>query len=205
MTRNTSRTDDRRRRRSRRELLKACEALIEEVGYEATTADAIAAQADMGRRTFYNHFDNKRDCVLAAVTDRYQGYVEDVFSHRGEEQDAAIAMVRTAITVLDRILDDPLTGRLLDSPRLLAQAIDHSQRNFMLDDIQRGRSQGAFSVPSNLGNLPTIMLWGFVGLILETSGQSNREQARTDWGRHLLLNLGVPLTAINDILRRALS
>jgi AcrR family transcriptional regulator len=53
----------RRRQRTRQQLLDATQKLILDQGYEDTSAEAVAELADLGRSTFYNHFDNKQDAV----------------------------------------------------------------------------------------------------------------------------------------------
>lgn len=45
----------------------AVAAVVAEKGYEGTTTDAIAARASISLSTFYAHFTDKRDAVLAAL------------------------------------------------------------------------------------------------------------------------------------------
>src|SRR5262245_51857007 len=53
-----------RSRQKRDALLAAAARLFEEQGYEATTADDIAAAADVSIGTFYSYFRNKRQVLL---------------------------------------------------------------------------------------------------------------------------------------------
>ena len=66
--------NDRRRQRTRQQLLQAVETLVLSDGYEDTSAETIAELADLGRSTFYNHFDNKEDAVLSTLTERFKQY-----------------------------------------------------------------------------------------------------------------------------------
>jgi len=54
---------DRRVERTRLALLQAFIDLVLSEGYEATTVDAVAARANIGRSTFYVHFRSKEDIL----------------------------------------------------------------------------------------------------------------------------------------------
>ncbi|HZQ38379.1 MAG TPA: TetR/AcrR family transcriptional regulator [Dehalococcoidia bacterium] len=56
---------DRRVLRSRRLLQEALVALILERGYDAVTVQAVLDRADVGRATFYAHFDGKEALLLS--------------------------------------------------------------------------------------------------------------------------------------------
>ena len=60
----------------RRRLNDAAAAVFARTGYADATAEAIAREASMSKATFYEHFDNKEDCILAlfeAATERIIG------------------------------------------------------------------------------------------------------------------------------------
>jgi AcrR family transcriptional regulator len=54
-----------RQTRQRRRLDQAAAAVFARVGYADATAEAIAREAGMSKATFYEHFDNKEDCICA--------------------------------------------------------------------------------------------------------------------------------------------
>jgi AcrR family transcriptional regulator len=54
-----------RQDRQRRRLNEAAAAVFARVGYADATAEAIAREAGMSKATFYEHFDNKEDCICA--------------------------------------------------------------------------------------------------------------------------------------------
>ncbi|MEV6897738.1 TetR/AcrR family transcriptional regulator [Amycolatopsis sp. NPDC051372] len=58
------------RARMRARLLTAALKLFEEGGYEATTIDHIAAEADVARQTVLNHYPHKRDFLVEWGQDR---------------------------------------------------------------------------------------------------------------------------------------
>lgn len=67
---------ERRRRETRERLLKAALDLFATQGYTATTFDHIAARADVGRQTAFNHFRRKEDFVTAWVELRHRHLAE---------------------------------------------------------------------------------------------------------------------------------
>src|SRR6185436_12449618 len=60
---------DRRVARSRRALKEALTDLILEQGYESVTVQDIIDRADVGRSTFYSHFLDKDDLLMAILPD----------------------------------------------------------------------------------------------------------------------------------------
>lgn len=65
---------DRRVRRTRRLLKNAMMELIQEVGWERVTVEALAERADVGRSTFYAHYPSKEDLLF----DGFEGWVDSV-------------------------------------------------------------------------------------------------------------------------------
>ena len=50
--------------RQRRRLYGAAASVFARMGYADATAEAIAREAGMSKATFYEHFDNKEDCIV---------------------------------------------------------------------------------------------------------------------------------------------
>jgi AcrR family transcriptional regulator len=63
------RQDDRRVQRTRQLLRGALFSLIQEKGFEALSVQDIIDRANVGRATFYAHFDNKHDLLLSGLED----------------------------------------------------------------------------------------------------------------------------------------
>jgi AcrR family transcriptional regulator len=49
----------------RRRLFQAAAAIFARVGYAEASAEAISREAGMSKATFYEHFSNKEECILA--------------------------------------------------------------------------------------------------------------------------------------------
>lgn len=69
---------DRRVRRTRRLLKEALLELLAERDYDAITVQEIADRADVGRSTFYAHFESKEDLLFAGVDRHLMAFVEEV-------------------------------------------------------------------------------------------------------------------------------
>jgi AcrR family transcriptional regulator len=98
--------------RSQRErLLAAVVRVTAENGYEATTVGDILGEAGVGRESFYELFDDKRDCMLAAhtiLTDHLEERVRSAYDAPGEWADR----VRNALAAaLSWFADDPVAAR----------------------------------------------------------------------------------------------
>jgi len=60
---------DRRIRRTREALAEALFDVIRESGWSAATVSAITARADVGRTTFYEHFDDREHLLRDAIAE----------------------------------------------------------------------------------------------------------------------------------------
>ena len=72
------RTGDRRTRRTRQALEQALLELIEEQSYETVTIQQITDRANIGRATFYLHYDTREELLLATVkglTDNFERHL----------------------------------------------------------------------------------------------------------------------------------
>ena len=89
-----------RQGQQRRRLFAAAAAVFARVGYGEATAEAIAREAGMSKATFYEHFANKEECIMALF-------------------DTAIEVILGAMRAAgDRELDSPPAVRV----RVTAQA-----------------------------------------------------------------------------------
>src|SRR6266513_248284 len=68
----------------RRRLFEAAADVFARVGYADATAEAIAREAGMSKATFYEHFANKEDCILA-LFDAATRVVLSAMRHAGEQ------------------------------------------------------------------------------------------------------------------------
>lgn len=67
---------DRRVERTKRQLKKALGELLSERGYDEVTVQDIVDRADVGRSTFYAHFESKEDLLFAGLDRHLMTLVE---------------------------------------------------------------------------------------------------------------------------------
>jgi AcrR family transcriptional regulator len=87
---------DRRVRRTRRMLSTAILELMAEHPYEALTIQEITDRADLNRATFYLHFSNKDELLIAALEERFDELVarfEDTGMLRHDWDDAGAELL----------------------------------------------------------------------------------------------------------------
>src|SRR5215213_7918441 len=94
-----------RQDRQRRRLYAAAAAVFAGSGYADATAEAIARKAGMSKATFYEHFDNKEDCIVA-LHDAATTAVLEAMRRTGEDfaGPAAAGRVRAVIHTFLEVL-----------------------------------------------------------------------------------------------------
>src|SRR5215218_909909 len=68
----------------RRRLFEAASAVFARVGYAEASAEAISREAGMSKATFYEHFANKEECILA-LFDEAAAQVNRAMAAAGQE------------------------------------------------------------------------------------------------------------------------
>jgi AcrR family transcriptional regulator len=194
----------RRRQRTRQQLLDATQKLILEHGYDDSSAEAVAELADLGRSTFYNHFNNKQDAVLAMLTQHYHDYGDLAYIPLEDTPDRAQSVARSTLRVFTAMALDPLTRKLIDKPRFLASAIADSQGEFMVRDFTEGIMQGRFKFAVSMESMAIVLNWSYVGMLITAINQDSIEETRLEWTRYLLFNLGIPENEIEGLISAAL-
>jgi len=108
-----ARRPDRRVQRTQQLLRGALLSLIQEKGFEALSVQDIIDRANVGRATFYAHFDNKEDLLVSGFDDlraslkerqrealarrsgldeRVLGFSYEIFAHANDHRDVFLAM-----------------------------------------------------------------------------------------------------------------
>jgi AcrR family transcriptional regulator len=88
----------------RRRLYEAAAAVFARVGYADASAEAIAREAGMSKATFYEHFANKEECLLAlfdeAATEIMRGMAGAVTDDDGSYEERIRANVGSFLEIL---------------------------------------------------------------------------------------------------------
>lgn len=94
--------------------------LFEENGYDATTVTQIAERAGLNRATFFRHYADKREILLAGET-----VLVEVFADTIRDQDEAIGVyecLRRALTAAEPIMTPQRKATALRRIRVVAQS-----------------------------------------------------------------------------------
>ncbi len=158
---------DRRRLETRTKLLAATLELMVEKGVEKTTMSDISDAADLGRRTFYNHFSSKEECIIAAAAEHIQKHSINVFNHTAHLEDSALVVATSTQFVLAALAQEPVVRCLVDRPRMLGSALFTAIGEFVKRDMENGIREGRFDPPLVGNSLDNMMKWSLVGLLIE--------------------------------------
>jgi AcrR family transcriptional regulator len=136
-----ARTDDRRVQRTQQLLRGALLSLIQEKGFEALSVQDIIDRANVGRATFYAHFDNKEDLLASGIDGlraslkerqrealsqprsedgRSFGFSHELFAHANEHRQVFQAMVgKRSGAVIQQLLHKMLVDLTRDEVRAI--------------------------------------------------------------------------------------
>jgi AcrR family transcriptional regulator len=103
-----------RQDRQRRRLYAAAAAVFARVGYADATAEAVAREAGMSKATFYEHFDNKEECIIALFDAATEAVLEAMRrtgdDYAGDDPGGrARAVINTFVEVLAAFPDEAQT------------------------------------------------------------------------------------------------
>jgi AcrR family transcriptional regulator len=104
---------ERKQRATRERLLIVAQNLFAERGYDRTTMDDIAADADVSRATAFNYFPRKEEILLALVERRRAVIVDLLAREQSEVDDVADRLHRVFMSFCDALDTDPGGNRAL--------------------------------------------------------------------------------------------
>ncbi len=97
---------------SQRERLKrALTELLAEGGYSKVTIGELAKRAGVSRATFYEHFDGKQECLIAAYDDFADGLLQAIGAGIDERTDWDEFVAAALDGYLGQLEDDPAAAR----------------------------------------------------------------------------------------------
>jgi AcrR family transcriptional regulator len=150
----------------RTKILEATAALVAERGVGALTLGDTMARAGVSRRVFYECFDDREACLLAAFdlgVARAAERIAPAYAAQSRWRDA----IRVGLAELLRFLDDePALGRLCivyslsGGPALLRRRAE--VQSILWELVDRGRAEGA----AGRNEPPPVVAEGVVGAVL---------------------------------------
>jgi AcrR family transcriptional regulator len=146
-------------------MLTAMVDVVAERGAANVTVAHVVARSGVSRRTFYEIFEDREDCLLAAFDEalgRAAARVRPVYEAPGRWRER----IRAALTALVAFFDEePAMARLLVVESLAAGATALQRRSSALTQvvgaIERGREEAKAEVV-----LPLVIAEGLVGAVL---------------------------------------
>ncbi|CAA0079549.1 Uncharacterised protein [Zhongshania aliphaticivorans] len=200
-----------RKNRTRKQLIDAAVQLVLNKGYDKVMTDEITELADVGRRTFYNHFNNKRDCIKAAVVERYVDYAEElnqllkITLGLKEEINADPALIITTMAtgMFQRVVSDPLTEQLLLYPQILKEVVAENKLSYLISTVKRELILERCNPQLPIKSLESILYWGFVGLVVDSITRNTQKVDKLTWGRFVLQTLGIDQAEHEQLLEAA--
>jgi AcrR family transcriptional regulator len=125
--------------RQRRRLFAAAAAVFARVGYADATAEGIAREAGMSKATFYEHFDNKEDCIVALFDEAIQVVIGAMRaagdSHAGEAPRPRVRAITEAFLAAIAQFPDEAQTVLVEIVGAGPRAME--QRDRALDAVAR--------------------------------------------------------------------
>ncbi len=97
----------------RERLVEAMVQAVSERGVVATTISDLVARAGISRRTFYEHFDNKEDCLLATYDTVVETEVTRLLGLAGSEVEWLAQLEGIIRALFDAIAERPDAARLI--------------------------------------------------------------------------------------------
>ena len=203
MNEDTITRTDRRRARTRQDLISAARELIAEKGVSGLRIGAITERADVALGSFYNYFASKEEVVEAIVAETIRGLAESLGDFIASVEDPAEAVSVSARRVIRLATEDEQLGRLLVN-------LDRSEERFegmVLPQaraaLERGAASGRFDIP-DMG----VMLSSIVGSalsvmrgVLEGRLSADAEIAATEG---ILRQLGLERAQAHEVATREL-
>jgi AcrR family transcriptional regulator len=153
---------DRRVERTRQLLSQALLALIQEKGFDALTVQDIIDRANVGRSTFYAHFDDKEDLLVEAMdpfSKQLKQRQREALRSRSHSRDGAFAFARELFAHADSHRDvfRAMVGK---------QSAAIVQRHFQRLQVELIREELKAVFPRGPGDVPPEALVQYVASAL---------------------------------------
>lgn len=140
-------------------------------GYLAATVEDVISRAGVSKRTFYENFDNKQDCLLAACDVVTEGWMrEGTVAYQaalGNDGVEVRARLRAAMqAVFEQVERDPIGARAIfvEALNCGSAGVERLERGLRgLED----QLSAAFQLPSEHVPIPPPMIKVIVGGVLE--------------------------------------
>ncbi len=194
----------RQRSRTRMALLSAGQQLFAQRHIDSISIDDIVDTADVGKGSFYNHFDGKT-AFAQAVYELVQGDIEfHIYSVNQDVADPAMRIARALCTVLRYAREHP--DRLQSLISLSTRGTDRAARlnSGMVSDIRHGLDQHRLSgIDVGHAVLVVIGMTNMAVSHLTSETDANPTELATGMAAAMLRALGMNAEDSADVSRAA--
>lgn len=158
--------NERRRKRTRQQLLDSTAALLVELGYDALTVQEITDDADVARATFYIHFQDKEAAVWAILEEHFT-HLLGLLSAL-DEPDPARWRYKKYLGLFKYAQENKPLMQVLLSDRghvRLRQQIVRFMASSLTEDLERGKVEPTIDAPAKFeatfyaGALLNVIAW----------------------------------------------
>lgn len=194
---------ERRRERTRSDLVQATSDLIVEKGVAGLRIDQITKRADVALGSFYNHFDSKEDAVAAVVEAAIEALVEAITAkstHLPDAEEAAVVPLRRFVRLA---YDDPQLAGLLVNLHRADVVFEHAVLPFAVRELRRGIEDGRFDIP-DVGVAITAVLGGALAVMRRILEGELAPDADAVLAESVLRSFGVRAGRARDVAHRPL-
>jgi AcrR family transcriptional regulator len=153
----------------RSRMLTAAVEAVEEVGYARLTVAQVIARARVSRKTFYDLFEDREDCFLAAfnqAVDQLTALVTEAYERESNWRDG----IRAGLLALLRFMDDePGLARICIVEALAAGPRVLRRRTQILSQVKKAVDRGRLSSGARVARAteesPDVTAEGVVGAV----------------------------------------
>ena len=143
-------------------ILEATLALLAERGFQATTIEAIAESAGVGRNTIYRRWSSKEELIADALHELTADL--DVFEAGGDLHTRLLERIRDLV----RLFSDPLFGRILPGvlgelqrnptfARVYAERVVQPRRRAIVDLLTEARERGELRADADVEHVADLL------------------------------------------------
>ncbi|ACV63432.1 transcriptional regulator, TetR family [Desulfofarcimen acetoxidans DSM 771] len=143
---------ERRKEETRQKIINAAINLFNRQGFDATTMEQIAEEADIARKTLYNHFSFKEAIIIEYLQRFVRERVPEIYSLIQEHTDTRSRLVAVLNRVTDWLISEKVPKDVFNiylsyqMQKLLTSSVDEIQRtgaqNYLAQIIKLGQEAG---------------------------------------------------------------
>jgi AcrR family transcriptional regulator len=163
---------DRRVQRTRQALREALLFLMKEKDYNAITVEEITGRANLGRTTFYLHYQDKEDLLLEEFSDLVQQLTEEIGRVTlAEWQQQQKLPQRPILMIFQHVADNEELYQLILGGEGIHQATDRLRSIFVDAANELAKSKGEIQQLIHASRIPAHFLAHyFSGALIATIG-----------------------------------